>query len=60
VNVRSLAGKLTTPFNGAYSAAKHGRETFSDALRMELAPWCIHVSVVEAGTIATAMPKKLF
>ncbi len=59
VNISSLAGKLTTPFNGAYSAAKHGIEAFSDALRMELAPWGIHVSVVEAGTIATAMPKKL-
>jgi NAD(P)-dependent dehydrogenase (short-subunit alcohol dehydrogenase family) len=59
VNISSLAGKLTTPFNGAYSAAKHGIEAFSDALRMELAPWGIHVSVVEPGTIATAMPKKL-
>ncbi len=59
VNISSLAGKLTTPFNGAYSAAKHGIEAFGDALRMELAPWGIHVSVVEPGTIATAMPKKL-
>ena len=59
VNVSSLAGKLTTPFNGAYSAAKHGLEAFSDALRMELAPWGIRVCVVEPGTIATAMSKKL-
>lgn len=59
VNVCSLAGKLTTPFNGAYSAAKHGIEAFGDALRMELAPWGIHVSVVEPGTIATSMPEKL-
>ena len=27
VNVSSLAGKLSTPFNGAYSVAKHGMET---------------------------------
>lgn len=59
VNVSSLAGKLTTPFNGAYSAAKHGIEALSDALRMELAPWGIHVCVVEPGTVATHMPKKL-
>ena len=59
MNISSLVGKLTTPFNGAYSAAKHGIEAFSDALRMEPAPWGIHVSVVEPGTIATAMPKKL-
>jgi NAD(P)-dependent dehydrogenase (short-subunit alcohol dehydrogenase family) len=59
VNISSLAGELTTPFNGAYSAAKHGIEAFSNALRMELTPWGIHVSVVEPGTIATTMPRKL-
>lgn len=59
VNVSSLAGKLTSPFNGAYSAAKHGLEAFSDALRMELRPWGIQVSVIEPGTIATEMPGKL-
>lgn len=59
VNISSLAGKMTTPFNGAYSAAKHGIEAFSDALRMELASWGIHVCVVEPGTIATSMPEKL-
>jgi NAD(P)-dependent dehydrogenase (short-subunit alcohol dehydrogenase family) len=59
VNVSSLAGKLSTPFNGAYGAAKHGMEALSDTLRMELAPWGIHVSVVEPGAIATHMPKKL-
>ncbi len=58
VNVSSLAGKLTTPFNGAYSVAKHGIEAFSDTLRLELAPWSIHVSVVEPGTIATSMPER--
>lgn len=51
---------MTTPFNGAYSVAKHGIEAFSDALRMELAPWGIHVCVVEPGTIATSMPEKLW
>jgi NAD(P)-dependent dehydrogenase (short-subunit alcohol dehydrogenase family) len=59
VNISSLAGKMTMPFNGAYSAAKHGIEAFSDALRLELAPWSIHVCVVEPGTIATSMPAKL-
>ncbi len=59
VNISSLAGKLTTPFNGAYSAAKHGMEAFTDALRLELRPWGIHVCAVEPGTIATEMPKKL-
>jgi NAD(P)-dependent dehydrogenase (short-subunit alcohol dehydrogenase family) len=59
VNVSSLAGKLSTPFNGAYGAAKHGMEALSDTLRMELAPWGIQVSVVEPGAIATHMPKKL-
>ncbi len=38
MNVSSLAGELATPFNGAYSAAEHGIEALSDALRMEWPP----------------------
>jgi short-subunit dehydrogenase len=53
VNVSSLAGKVTVPFAGAYSASKHAIESISDALRVELAPWRIRVVVVEPGPIAT-------
>lgn len=59
VNVSSLTGRISSPFNGAYSAAKHGIEAVSDALRMELRPWNLHVAIIEPGTIATQMPGKL-
>jgi NAD(P)-dependent dehydrogenase (short-subunit alcohol dehydrogenase family) len=59
INISSVGGKLAMPFNGAYSATKFGVEALSDALRRELAPWDIHVSVVEPGLIATPMGDKL-
>ena len=59
VNISSVGGKLAMPFNGAYSATKFGLEALSDALRRELAPWGIHVCIVEPGIIATPMGDKL-
>lgn len=53
VNISSGNGKLSFPFGGAYSATKFALEALSDALRMELAPWGIQVSVVEPGAMAT-------
>jgi NAD(P)-dependent dehydrogenase (short-subunit alcohol dehydrogenase family) len=53
VNISSIAGKLSTPVNGAYSASKFAVEALSDALRIELAPFGIHVIVVEPGYIRT-------
>ncbi len=54
VNVGSIAGRLTMPFMGAYNASKFAVESLSDALRMELHPFGIDVSVIEPGPIATA------
>ncbi len=59
VNITSVGGKLAMPFNGAYSATKFGLEALSDSLRRELAPWGIHVCIVEPGLIATPMGDKL-
>lgn len=53
VNISSGNGKLSFPFSGAYSASKFALEALSDALRVELAPWGIQVSVVEPGAMAT-------
>ncbi len=49
----SSAGRLATPFNGVYSAAKHALEGISDALRVELSPWGIQVVLIEPGPTAT-------
>jgi NAD(P)-dependent dehydrogenase (short-subunit alcohol dehydrogenase family) len=53
VNIGSIAGRSALPFTGAYSASKYAVEALSDALRLELRPWDIKVSVVEPGSVAT-------
>jgi NAD(P)-dependent dehydrogenase (short-subunit alcohol dehydrogenase family) len=49
----SIGGKSALPFLGAYAMSKFALEAMADALRIELAPWGIHVAIVEPGTIAT-------
>ncbi len=51
VNISSIAGRAATPFLGAYCGSKFALEAMSDALRLELAPWGISVSLVEPGAI---------
>ncbi len=53
VNISSVNGKLSVPYTGVYSASKFGLEAISDALRVELKPWGIPVSVVEPGAMDT-------
>jgi len=53
VNVSSVNGRLSVPFSGVYSATKFALEALSDALRFELKPWGITVSVVQPGVIST-------
>jgi NAD(P)-dependent dehydrogenase (short-subunit alcohol dehydrogenase family) len=56
--IGSIAGRLTVPFLGPYSSSKFAIEAMTDALRVELQPWNIHVVLVEPGTIATPIWKK--
>jgi len=53
VNMGSIAGRGTIPMMGPYSASKHALEALTDALRLELYPWGIEVSIIEPGAIAT-------
>jgi short-subunit dehydrogenase len=53
VNVSSLAGLVTIPFQGFYSASKYALESMSDALRIELAPFGVHVVLLEPGDFKT-------
>jgi NAD(P)-dependent dehydrogenase (short-subunit alcohol dehydrogenase family) len=49
----SIAGRMTIPFLGPYSASKFALEAIADALRLELQPWGIQVALIEPGSIAT-------
>jgi NAD(P)-dependent dehydrogenase (short-subunit alcohol dehydrogenase family) len=53
VFISSVSGLITTPGTGAYCASKYALEALGDALRMELRPWGIGVSLVEPGPIRT-------
>ena len=55
VNMGSIAGRATTPLMGPYCASKFALESLTDALRLELQPWGIHVSIIEPGAIATPL-----
>jgi NAD(P)-dependent dehydrogenase (short-subunit alcohol dehydrogenase family) len=55
VFVSSVNGRLSMPLIGAYCASKFALEAAADALRMELAPWGIAVSVVEPAQTDTDM-----
>ena len=53
VNVASIAGRRTLYLGAWYHASKYALEAFSDALRMEVKPFGIDVSIVEPGGIRT-------
>jgi short-subunit dehydrogenase len=53
VNVSSIAGRIVTPFMGPYAASKFALEAMSDALRLELSAFGVHVIVIEPGPIRT-------
>ena len=53
INISSLGGRVAFPFGGLYSASKFALEGLSDALRMELAPFNIKVSIIEPGPVST-------
>jgi NAD(P)-dependent dehydrogenase (short-subunit alcohol dehydrogenase family) len=55
VNIGSISGRSALPFLGAYAMSKFALEAMTDALRVELRPWGIHVAIVEPGTIKTPM-----
>lgn len=58
VNMGSIAGLSSIPFAAPYSASKYALEALTDALRVELRPWRIGVSIIEPGVIATPIWEK--
>lgn len=55
VFIGSIGGKVSSPFLAPYNASKFAIEAIGEALRSELHPWGIGVSVVEPGSIDTAI-----
>lgn len=53
INISSMGGRLTTYFGAWYHATKYALEAFSDALRLEVKPFGIDVSIIEPGGIKT-------
>jgi NAD(P)-dependent dehydrogenase (short-subunit alcohol dehydrogenase family) len=51
INVSSMGGRLVLPLGGYYHATKYAVEALSDALRSEIEPMGLFVTLVEPGTI---------
>lgn len=47
------AGRMTFTNMAPYCITKHGVEAFSDALRREMHPWNVSVSIIEPGGFQT-------
>ena len=57
--VTSVAGRIILPYLGPYSMTKFALEGIGDALRMELAPHGIFVSMIEPGLIYTGFNERM-
>lgn len=53
VNLGSIGDRLSIPFGGALCGSKSAFAAINDSLRLELAPFGIHVCLIEPGSIAT-------
>lgn len=53
ITTGSMGGRLVSFFGGWYHATKYSIEALSDALRMELKPFGIDVTIIEPGCIKT-------
>jgi short-subunit dehydrogenase len=53
VNMCSMAGLVGTPTYTIYAASKHAVHGFSEALRREVKPWGIDVSMIYPGGVVT-------
>jgi NAD(P)-dependent dehydrogenase (short-subunit alcohol dehydrogenase family) len=53
LNISSIGGKFYEPLGAWYHATKFAVEGFSDSLRLELAPFGIHVVIIVPGAILT-------
>ena len=50
-----LTGRVSLPNVSSYCVTKYGVQAFSDALRREMSPWEVQVSVIEPGLFKTGL-----
>lgn len=55
VNVSSVAGRVTIPFQSIYHTSKWAVEGFSEDMRYELAPLGVRVKIIEPGVVKTPL-----
>ena len=53
INIGSSGGEFTTPGGGIYQATKYALTSMNDAMRAELEPFGIYVSMIQPGAIAS-------
>jgi short-subunit dehydrogenase len=53
INMGSMAALVAAPTYTIYAASKHAVHGFSEALRREVKPWGIHVSMIYPGGVKT-------
>ena len=53
VNVSSIAGRVGTPYSGAYAASKWALEAMSESLHFEVSQLGIRVHLIEPGRFDT-------
>ena len=58
VNVGSLAGTIALPFQAFYCASKSSLHGVTEALRIEVRPFNIHVTIVDPGDVKTSFPAR--
>ncbi|HNT78237.1 MAG TPA: SDR family NAD(P)-dependent oxidoreductase [Anaerolineae bacterium] len=53
INISSIGGQIALPYRGLYSATKYALEGMSEAMRMEVKRFGLHVVLVEPGDVRT-------
>ena len=57
INISSIAGEVSLPFRGIYSASKYALEALTESLRMELNSFGVKVCVLQPGDFNTNIAK---
>jgi short-subunit dehydrogenase len=58
INVSSVAGLISVPYQSMYSASKYAVEAMTETLRLEVKPFGIRVSMIEPGDTKTGFTGK--